>query len=606
MLERTDSHRLPAVRSLADAARARPTATTAGALIGLAVLSSLLRAIVIGWVHGPFVFLDELGYEQMARSFARTGHFAIFGKQGLAYSPLYPIALSPVYALTSSAQTAYEWVKVVNSVLMSLSVFPVYAIARFLLSRKQALGVAVLALIAPLMSYTGLEFSENLAYPLFLVAVWRLLCALRESRPRNDALLLVAIAFACAARLEAVVLVPAALTAILLVGIRRDGLRRLLAQHRLVFVAVALGLVAVLARTAQNGGSIPLAGRYAAVGHARPSVVHVLRIALDHIAGFDLALGVVPFACALAAGYALYRAGFPTKAFMWGAVAAATTFWLLLEVALDAAAFDTGHRLPNGRVSGDLPRIHERYLIYLVPFFLVALVALVGRAGSKLSRRSHLAVAALAAALPAVIPFARDINYTSIPDSPSLQLLGTVKHGVVMPGTHPVATALAISVLLAGVYLLGFLDRRPPLAVAVTALAFVALSVVAMARITSAASGSTSANLPTQRNWVDVAGRHDVALVSGGTHRVAVLETAFNNFSISRLYYVCRPAFEPDFGELPLSVGPGGRLSLRARFVVAPISFTVRGRVLARDQRGGLELVAPPGGVAVVQRRISC
>lgn len=587
----------------------RPLSThvALAALIGLAAASTLLRAILSGWVHGPFVFLDELGYEQMARSFARTGHFAIFGKQGLAYSPLYPVAISPVYALTSSAQAAYEWVKVVNSVLMSLSVFPIYAIARFLLSRRQALGVAALALIAPLMSYTGLEFSENLAYPLFLVAVWRLLCALRESRPRNDALLVVAIGLACAARLEAVVLVPAALTAILLVGIRRDGFRRMLVRHRLFFAVAGFGLVAVLVRTVQNGGTIPLAGRYAAVGHARPSAIHVLSVTLQQLAGLDLALGVVPFACALAAGYALYRAGFPSGAFMWGSVAAATTFWLLLEVGFDSAAFDTGHRLPGGRVSGDLPRIHERYLIYLVPFFLVAVVALVTRAHTSLSRRAHFVVAAIAAALPAVIPFARDINYTSIPDSPSLQLLGTVKHGVVVPGAHPTATALAVSVLLAGVYLLAFLDRRPPLAVAVTALAFVSLSVVAMARITSAASGSTAANLPAQRNWVDVAGKHDVALVSGGTHRVAVLETAYNNVSISRLYYVCQPAFEPDFGETPLSIGTAGRLSLRARYVVAPISFAVRGRVLARDRRGGLELVAPPRGVvAVPPGRVGC
>jgi hypothetical protein len=570
-------------------------------------MSAALRAILAGWVHGPFVFLDELGYEQMARSFARTGHFAIFGKQGLAYSPLYPIVLSPIYALTSSAQVAYEWVKVVNSLLMSLSVFPVYAIARFVLSRRQALGVAALALIAPLMSYTGLQFSENLAYPLFLVAVWRLLCALRDPRPLNDALLLGSILLACAARLQAVVLVPAAVTAIVLVALRAGALRRTVVQHRLLFATVGAGLAAVVVRTVQNSGSIPFAGRYAVVSHARPAPLHVVSVMLQQLAGLDLALGVVPFACALAACYALYRAGLPSKAFLWGAVAAATTFWLVLEVGFDSAAFDTGHRLPNGQVSGDLPRIHERYLIYLVPFFLVALVALVGSVHARLSRRAHLVVAAIAAALPAAIPFSRDINYTSVSDSPSLQLLGTVKHGLVVPGAHPLATALAISVLLAGVYLLAFLDRRPPLAAAVAALAFAALSFVAMARITSAASGSTGANLPAQRNWVDLAGKRDVALVSGGTHRVAVLETAYHNVSISRLYYVCQPAFEPDFGEMPLSIATGGRLSLRARYVVAPISFSVRGRVLARNRRGGLELVAPPRGVVVVSRpRIGC
>ncbi len=137
--------------------------------------------------------MDELGYEQMARSFARTGHFALLGQRGLAYSPLYPIVLSPIYALTSSMHTAYEWAKVENAVLVSLSVFPVYAIARSVLPRGRSLAVAGLSLLAPLMLYSGFEMSESLAYPLCLVAFWTMLRAVRRpsvgerrAPPRRD------------------------------------------------------------------------------------------------------------------------------------------------------------------------------------------------------------------------------------------------------------------------------------------------------------------------------------------------------------------------------------------------------------------------------------
>ena len=431
------------MRSVATSLGAQPAVATAGALIGLAIVSALLRAALSYWVHGPFFFLDELGYEQMARSFAHTGHFAIFGKSGLAYSPLYPIVLSPIYALTSSPHFAYEWVKVVNAVLMSLSVFPVYAIARFVLTRRQSLAVAALALVAPLVTYSALEVSENLAYPLFLIAVWTLLRALRDPRPRNDAVLLGAILLASGARLQAVVLIPAALTASMLVAVRaaRTGegagaFRSMLIRHRLLFAAVGVGLVAVVVRMAMNGGAVPLAGRYAAVGHARPPLWDVAKTAVQHLAALDLALAVIPFACALAAGYALARSGFRGQAFMWAAVATATTFWLLLEVGFDAAAFDKTSRLPTGQLTGDLPRIHERYLIYIVPFFLVALVAMTRRGRPNLSPRAHVGVAVTAALLPALVPFARDINYTSVAESPSLQVLGTVKNGVVVP-SHP-------------------------------------------------------------------------------------------------------------------------------------------------------------------------
>ena len=75
--------------------RVHPRAATFAALVGLAAISTALRAIIVGHVHGPLVFMDELGYERMAQSFAHTGHFSLFGKTGLAYSPLYPIVLSP-------------------------------------------------------------------------------------------------------------------------------------------------------------------------------------------------------------------------------------------------------------------------------------------------------------------------------------------------------------------------------------------------------------------------------------------------------------------------------------------------------------------------------
>ena len=157
------------------------------ALVALAAASTVLRTIVGGWVHGPRVFMDELGYERMAQSFAHTGHFSLFGKSGLAYSPLYPIVLSPIYALTSSAQTAYEWAKVENAVLISLSVFPVYAIARTVLRRDRALALAALSLVAPLMLYSDVEMSESLAYPLCLVAIWAMLRAVRRPSLGNDA-----------------------------------------------------------------------------------------------------------------------------------------------------------------------------------------------------------------------------------------------------------------------------------------------------------------------------------------------------------------------------------------------------------------------------------
>jgi hypothetical protein len=604
--------RLPAL--VAAASRPLSARSAVVGLSALAVASIALRIVFALQVKGPFFFMDELGYERMAASIARHGDIALFGKSGLAYSPLYSVLLAPVYALTSSVQTAYDWVRIVNAVLMSLSAFPVYAIARFVLSRRRALGVAALSLVAPLMFYSELELSESLAYPLFLVAIWTMLRTVRTPSVRNDLLFLAAVVLASAARLQQIALVPAALTAILLVallggessGQRLRSVRLAIARHRLLFGSVTTALVAVVLRTMTNGGSLPLAGRYSEVGHARANPLHVLEIAAQHAAELDFALGIIPFAGALLAAYALVRFGFPRRQLIFAAVAVSTTVWLLLEVGFDAAAFDNPHLISA------LPRIHERYLIYLVPLFLVALVAALRAPRTRIGSRAHLLVAAAAVALPAAIPFASVVNYTIPVESFGLQIFGTNRRGTIAPIPHAAAFALGVGVVFALAYLYALLRPRPSFAIIMTVVAFLILSSLVRLRIIGAAQTSYAA-VPTHVAWVDRAAQGDSVVLIGGrtTHRralrdrAALLDTAFRNLDVSRVYFACKPIFGVGFGEKQIAAGPGGVLRdadgvVHAAYAVVPSYFGVQGRILAREQNERLVLVAPAGGVLTV------
>lgn len=588
---------------------AHPAAATFVALVGLAIVSTALRAILVGYVHGPKVFLDELGYEQMARSFAHTGHFSLFGKTGLAYSPLYPIVLSPIYALTSSLHTAYEWAKVENALLISLSVFPIYAVARFVLRRERALAAAALSLLAPLMLYSGFEMSESLAYPLCLVAIWTMLRAVRRPGVANDAILLGAIALASAARLELVVLLPASLTAVLFVAVlgqeRAEGrmARRAIRAHWLLFGAAGAALVAVLARRASNGGDLPLAGRYANLGTTHVDPLRVLELFVQHLAELDFAVGVVPFAAALLAGYALVRFGPSRKPLIFASVALATTFWILLEVAFAAAEFDATSLQPRpGAGPTDLPRIHERYLIYLIPLFVVALFAALPLLRARVRMRYHLAITVAVAALPAAIPFGTVINNTNGVDSFALQIFARQLPEKVVPTSHATLLILLLSSFAAFIYLCAAAQPFPQLAVAMTAVAFLGLSAVVLGRQTQRISAA-ALGLPAHANWVDRAmgNRSDVALVAGaGVRPLALKETAFANRSIARVYRTCEPVLGADFGERQLTLDPSGVLRLpsgpiRTRYAVVPAAFHAPGRVLGRDPAGNLVLLAVMG-----------
>src|SRR5512132_363201 len=237
-------------RRVASLRRALSQRGVAMGLLGLVVLSTLLRIAFVVRIHAPTVFSDELVYTKLAQSIGQDGKLALFNKTGISYSPLYPAVLSPIYALGASAPVAYEWIKIVNSFLISLAIIPTYKIARFVLPRRSSFLLAAVSTLAPLMSYAAFTMSENLAYPLGLAAIWAMINAIREPRARNDAVLLGVIVVATVARVQLLVLVPAALTAALLAGVfERDvgesGVRavvRRVKMHWLLFGSVAAAL----------------------------------------------------------------------------------------------------------------------------------------------------------------------------------------------------------------------------------------------------------------------------------------------------------------------------------------------------------------------------
>jgi hypothetical protein len=247
--------------------------------------------------------------------------------------------------------------------------------------------------------------------------------------------------------------------------------------------------------------------------------------------------------------------------------------------------------------------MHERYLIYAMPFFLIALLAALPLLRRKSPRRRHVAIAAVVAALPALIPFGTVINGTTGIDSFALHIFGTGRAGSTVPVAHATLTALALSALLAAVYFLAASQQFPPsAAVLITAVAFLGMSTLELgSQLTPPAR---TIGLPAHADWVDrvVGSSGNVRLVEGRRRdAVALKETAFWNASITRVYSTCVGSFGADFGEQPLSLDRAtGDLTdasgaIPARYAVVPASLGVSGRVLARDPAGKLLLVAPAG-----------
>ncbi len=572
---------------------------TAWALAGAVLLSLGVRIALSARVQGPWIYPDELGYEQVAVNLAR-GRLALYGKTGLTYSPLYPLTLAPLYAVGLSASHAHEGIKILNSAFMSLALVPVYGIARFMLPRGPAFLVVGLAAIAPLMYFTTLGMSESLAYPLFLVTVWLLLRTLTAPSRLNDGLLLAGIVSTCAVRIQLVALVPAALTALLVLAwdqarSERQPAGRLLnnlARRHVVLVVggLALGLLAAVP-TLTGSNSISVAGRYSNVpGNSSPAIVHTAKLFVYHAAGLVFVAGVIPFVGTLAVALVWLRRRGSARTGAFAATAIGLTFWLLVETAFAVNAFE---RL------GDAPRIHERYLFYLLPLFLTAFVVALWNRGARPSRTAYALAISVALVGVLVIPFQTVINRTIVADSFSFEIFA--RNGTLQPLPHATTLGLGIVAVLGAITLV---LRTNLISVAVVlAFVFVFLSYGEAVRVDAAADGQRRV-LGATRDWVDRAHpATSVAMVVGPAVKNALADwqTDYYNLSIRRLYYTCLASLSPDFGERKVSVDAdgvfrsGGR-ELETGYAVVPANLGVEGRVVARNTTARLVLVKTDGG----------
>ena len=133
--------------------------------------------------------VDELIYSELAKSFASDLGFAVRGVPMRGYGAVYPILIAPAYALFDRIPDAYAAVKTINSLVMSLAAVPAYLIARRVVGKWPALLAALLTVAVPSMVYTATVMTENVYYPVFLLAALALVALLErpvDAQPRRS------------------------------------------------------------------------------------------------------------------------------------------------------------------------------------------------------------------------------------------------------------------------------------------------------------------------------------------------------------------------------------------------------------------------------------
>jgi hypothetical protein len=554
--------------------------------LALIVLGSFaLRAWLARGMLGPFIMVDELIYSELARSVASGDGFQVRDAPASGFSLVYPILISPAYALFDALPDAYAAVKTLNSLFMSLAAVPAYLLARRVVRKGLSLLAAVLAVAVPSLVYTATVMTENAFYPLFLTGALLLVLVLERPTPARQVALLVLVGILFATRVQAVAFLPAIAAApFLLALLGRRPLRATLWSFRLLYGLLAAGAAVVLLAQAARGRSpSDLLGAYSIVGERSYDAGTVARYFLYHLAELDLYLGVLPFAAFVLLTLLARRLDESLAPFLAAGIALSVS--VLLVVAAFASEF--------------VPRIQERNTFVVAPFFLIALVAWVER-GVPRPWVAAVPVAVGSALLPLAIPFERFIETGAISDT--LALLPIWAAFGSLPFDSIDATVLLGGALAAALFLL--VPRRYALVLpAATLLFFAAIghNIWSGERgVKRAGAGALFTGMRVgERDWIDRAlpdGATASIVWTGATDRFVVNQNEFFNRSVGPVYFVGGPtpgglaetevSVDKASGELRTA---GGGL-VTAQYLLSEDKISPEGVVVARDPGIGLTL----------------
>ena len=158
----------------------------------------MVLAVILGCVTGVWIapqperrrrcpaYSGDVDLLRSREEPCRGDGLTVAGISRSGYGLVYPLVLSPIYALAGDGVRAFDWVKAVNALAMSATCIPTYVIARRVVPRGWALGPSVLAVTVPLMANARLVMTEALFYPAFLLCALLMIRALSSRRPCAD------------------------------------------------------------------------------------------------------------------------------------------------------------------------------------------------------------------------------------------------------------------------------------------------------------------------------------------------------------------------------------------------------------------------------------
>jgi hypothetical protein len=557
---------------------------SAWALVALlVVVSTIVRTWAGELVDGPWITPDETVYALLGQSLYRHGTLEILGGPTPFYSLVVPLIVGPFLSL-GDLELGYALVKPVLALVMSLAAVPVFVWARTIAGVRWALAAAALTLVLPGLAYSGLVMSEVVFYPAFTLAAWAAAVAIAAPTRRHVALVALAVTLALLTRLQALVLLPVVVVAVVVDALFARSLRRVRATAPVV-AATFLPVVVWLLFQQLRGE--PTLGAYESVAAAPLSTGDAARFVIYHLAAIVLTTGVIPICALVALALDAARRG-ELDPLRRSTVAVAIA--LVGGVVAQVGVFASQH----------VGQLAERDLLCVIPTVLVCFALWLGRGGVGGWRSNAVVAAAVVAALSA-LPFEKLVNYHALFDAITLAPLW---HFAERTSAN---TLTLVVLLLAGVAgaLFVFLPRR--YLAALPALLFVVgvLGSVSSSReMIDQAHRTRQVLVGNEPRWIDNAahGRTATYAYDGNRDWPAVWLALFWNRSLHHVAVLGPNPVPGPVPQRPLGLEGDGRIDVRDPDVVLASSFSLAGTPVAEigqlvPGQGGLrrwQLEQPP------------
>jgi hypothetical protein len=554
-----------------------------------AALAAVMHVVMALELPGPWIVPDELIYSELAKSLGSGALPSVRGEVTWGYGILYPLLISPAWAVFDDPSRAYVAAKVVNSALLGITAFPAYFLARQFVETRAAVAVAALSVFVPSMLYSGTLLTEVALYPVFVLALLGLASAIRRPTRANQLLAVGAVLLACTAKPLSIVLAGVYVLAVVHLAVldRRAGgavTSRIRAHATALGTFAGLGALAVLGPTALAGNPDAALGVYGVV-LGNVDVSSALVWFVRHLADLDLYVGLVPFAATLI----LVARSLARKSDRVIDEFVALAGWTIVCVVGTVAAYASKPLAGGEGYIATEARLHERNMFAVVPLLLIGMALWLerGRPGGRLLKVACVVAAVVLAALLPLERLNENVNF----QAPSLVLW--MADGIT--GLWPL-TLIPLAAI-AFVVVLGRGHRSRVGCWAVVGVVFGATTLAAHGSMSVASGNASTVGIGQDPRWIDhaVPGGVDVLALwvaprSGGDFGRATRDIWMSEFFNRSVGKVVEVGTAMPY-DLPHSTGLIDRgvvrdksgLPITARYVLAPCDVTVSGEIVGSD-----------------------